>query len=73
MFNFYPWGLSINVVKPKSPEYTEIEYLGTSVGSGALTFRNAPFLPFLLFEDNENTLGLAYKGSSFAIFQEKIE
>ena len=25
------------------------------------------------FEDNENTLGLAYKGSSFAIFQEKIE
>ncbi len=26
MFNFYPWGLSINVVKPKSPEYTEIEY-----------------------------------------------
>ena len=26
MFNFYPWGLSINVVKPKSPEYTEIDY-----------------------------------------------
>ena len=26
MFNFYPWGLSINVVKPKSAEYTEIEY-----------------------------------------------
>ena len=25
------------------------------------------------FEDNENTLGLAYKGSSFAMFQEKIE
>ena len=26
MFNFYPWGLSINVVKPKSSEYTEIDY-----------------------------------------------
>ena len=26
MFNFYPWGLSVNVVKPKSPEYTDIEY-----------------------------------------------
>ena len=26
MFNFYPWGLSINVIKPESPEYTEIEY-----------------------------------------------
>ena len=26
MFNFYPWGLSINVVKPKSSKYTEIEY-----------------------------------------------
>lgn len=25
------------------------------------------------FEDNENTLGLAYKGSSFAMFQEKID
>ena len=25
------------------------------------------------FEDNENTLGLAYKGSSFAMFQENIE
>ena len=26
MFNFYPWGLSINVVKPKSAEDTEIDY-----------------------------------------------
>ena len=26
MFNFYPWGLSVNVVKPKSSEYTEIDY-----------------------------------------------
>ena len=26
MFNFYPWGLSINVVKPKSSEYTEVDY-----------------------------------------------
>ena len=26
MFNFYPWGLSVNVVKPKSPEKTQIEY-----------------------------------------------
>ena len=26
MFNFYPWGLSVNVVKPKSPEETQIEY-----------------------------------------------
>jgi choline monooxygenase len=26
MFNFYPWGLSINVVKPKSAEETEIQY-----------------------------------------------
>ena len=26
MFNFYPWGLSVNVVKPKSAEETEIQY-----------------------------------------------
>ena len=26
MFNFYPWGLSVNVGKPKSPEETQIEY-----------------------------------------------
>ena len=26
MFNFYPWGLSVNVVKPKSPEETQVQY-----------------------------------------------
>ena len=28
MLNFYPWGLSINVVQPLSPEHTRIQYLG---------------------------------------------
>lgn len=27
MFNFYPWGLSLNVVKPAGPGLTKIEYL----------------------------------------------
>lgn len=27
MFNFYPWGLSINVVKPISPEKTKVSFL----------------------------------------------
>ena len=26
MFNFYPWGLSINIVKPISTKKTEIEF-----------------------------------------------
>ncbi|WP_160716761.1 aromatic ring-hydroxylating oxygenase subunit alpha [Chitinophaga solisilvae] len=27
MFNFYPWGLSINIVKPKGPDRCEVEFL----------------------------------------------
>ena len=26
MFNFYPWGLSLNIVKPLSPKKTIIEF-----------------------------------------------
>ncbi|MBV6479783.1 MAG: Carnitine monooxygenase oxygenase subunit [Ignavibacteria bacterium] len=27
MFNFYPWGLSINIVKPLNPELTKVSFL----------------------------------------------
>ncbi len=27
MFNFYPWGLSINIVQPVKPDHTKIKYL----------------------------------------------
>ena len=27
MFNFYPWGLSVNIVKPLSPSLTKVEFL----------------------------------------------
>ena len=27
MFNFYPWGLSVNIVKPLAPEQTKVSYL----------------------------------------------
>ena len=27
MFNFYPWGLSVNVVKPLKPDLTKVSYL----------------------------------------------
>jgi choline monooxygenase len=27
MFNFYPWGLSVNIVKPLSPERTRVSFL----------------------------------------------
>lgn len=40
MFNFYPWGISVNVVKPITPEKTVVEFLTcvsdeTRVGVGA--------------------------------------
>lgn len=42
MFNFYPWGLSINVVRPLGPELTRVSFIGyvwdrskMEVGSGA--------------------------------------
>lgn len=27
MFNFYPWGLSVNIVKPTNPEQTKVSFL----------------------------------------------
>lgn len=27
MFNFYPWGISVNIVKPISPEKTRVEFI----------------------------------------------
>jgi len=27
MFNFYPWGLSVNIVKPLKPDLTKVSYL----------------------------------------------
>ena len=42
MFNFYPWGLSINIVKPISPTKTKVEFLSyvwkqdkMNIGAGA--------------------------------------
>jgi len=40
MLNFYPWGISVNIVLPKSPDTTEVLYLtyvndDTLVGTGA--------------------------------------
>jgi choline monooxygenase len=40
MFNFYPWGLSLNIVKPVRPDLTNIEYFTfvsdeSKVGQGA--------------------------------------
>jgi choline monooxygenase len=36
MFNFYPWGISVNVVRPVSPSKTVVEFL-TYVGDESLT------------------------------------
>jgi choline monooxygenase len=40
MFNFYPWGISVNVVQPMTPSRTVVEFLSyvsddSKVGSGA--------------------------------------
>ncbi len=40
MFNFYPWGISINVVRPITPEHTKVQFLtyvrdGSLLGTGA--------------------------------------
>ena len=35
MFNFYPWGISVNVVRPMSPSRTEVDFL-TYAGNGRL-------------------------------------
>lgn len=40
MLNFYPWGLSVNVVKPQRPDLTRVSFIGyvwdeTKLGQGA--------------------------------------
>jgi choline monooxygenase len=40
MFNFYPWGISVNIVRPVTPSRSIVEFLtyvsdGSKVGSGA--------------------------------------
>ena len=40
MFNFYPWGISVNVVRPVSPSKTVVEFL-TYVGDESLIDKGA--------------------------------
>ncbi len=40
MFNFYPWGISVNVVRPVSPSQTTVEFL-TYVGNESLVDKGA--------------------------------
>lgn len=40
MFNFYPWGVSVNVVRPVTPSRSIVEFL-TYVGDEALTSQGA--------------------------------
>lgn len=40
MFNFYPWGISLNVVRPKSPSKTIVEFL-TYVSNESLLEKGA--------------------------------
>jgi choline monooxygenase len=40
MFNFYPWGVSVNVVRPVSPSHSVVEFLSyvsdeSKLGTGA--------------------------------------
>jgi choline monooxygenase len=40
MFNFYPWGISLNIVRPVAPSKTVVEYL-TYVSDESLTGEGA--------------------------------
>ncbi|CAN5389576.1 SRPBCC family protein [soil metagenome] len=40
MFNFYPWGISVNIVRPVSPSKTTVEFL-TYVGNESLVEKGA--------------------------------
>ena len=38
MFNFYPWGLSINIIKPMKPEQTKVKFLSYIWDESKLNF-----------------------------------
>ena len=53
MFNFYPWGLSINIVKPVSLEKTRIYYLTYVWDESKLEGSAGAELDKVEFEDQE--------------------
>ena len=53
MFNFYPWGLSLNVVKPINPKLTKVEFRTYVWDSSKLEFGAGSILDKVEREDED--------------------
>ena len=53
MFNFYPWGLSINIVQPVSPEKTNVKFLTYMWDESKYNFGAGSSLDKVELEDEE--------------------
>ncbi len=61
MFNFYPWGLSINVVKPLAPDLTKVSFI-TYVYDGTKIERGAGGIIDKVEREDEAIVELVQKG-----------
>ena len=46
MFNFYPWGLSINIVQPLAVDKTKVQFKAGDGGNGIVGFRRERYVEF---------------------------
>jgi len=53
MLNFYPWGLSVNIVKPLETNYTKVSYLTFVSDESKLNFGAGADLETVEFEDQK--------------------
>ncbi|HAI76146.1 MAG TPA: choline monooxygenase [Microscillaceae bacterium] len=53
MFNFYPWGCSVNIVKPLAPDLTKVSFLTYAMDSTRMTGNTIPLIDRTEREDEE--------------------
>lgn len=62
MFNFYPWGLSVNVVKPVEPDSTIVSYMTYVSDESKLEKGAGADLNRVELEDQAAVVGSVQKG-----------
>ncbi len=61
MFNFYPWGLSVNVVRPIAPDLTRVSFI-TYIYDAAKLERGAGSILDKVEREDEAIVELVQKG-----------
>ena len=78
MLNFYPWGLSVNIIEPIRPEKTRIRFLSYPINPGGQPLGNTSNVDNVELEDQEvvtqvqkGIKSLAYESGRYSAIHEK--